>query len=225
MRASIFYTPPADHPLTRATSIWLGRDAFTGARTREADAAIDPLIVTPARYGFHATIKAPFRLAEGTTLDALDAALAEFCAGRAPFVLPRLSIRRLGGFFALVTETPPPALAALEKDVVMQFDAFRAPLTEAEIRRRRPERLTARQRDLLDRWGYPTVLEEFRFHMTLSGDVAEKNRDEAERVIRDHIGDAEGTALVFDRLALFVEPEPDAPFTIRSVHPFGAAPR
>ena len=36
-----------------------------------------------------------------------------------------------------------------------------------------PARLTPRQRNYLDAWGYPYVLDEFRPHFTLSGALAE----------------------------------------------------
>ena len=44
-----------------------------------------------------------------------------------------------------------------------------APQVSAEIARRRPDTLTSRQRELLAIYGYPYVIDEFRFHLTLTG--------------------------------------------------------
>ena len=72
MRVAIYATPPAGAALTRAAALWLGRDAFVGEATRESDAEIDPVVAEPARYGFHATMRAPFRIAEGFDLADVD---------------------------------------------------------------------------------------------------------------------------------------------------------
>ena len=70
--------------------------------------------------------------------------MARFAAGTAAVVVPRLTLARLGGFFALVPGTRTPALHALADDVVMAFDDFRAPATEAELARRNQAPLTRR---------------------------------------------------------------------------------
>src|SRR5690606_24575986 len=73
MRYAIYFTPERDHPLTRKAAQWLGRDAFGGETLPPSSAAplsaAEVAFQTAAarRYGFHATLKAPFRLAEGTS--------------------------------------------------------------------------------------------------------------------------------------------------------------
>src|SRR5215471_9962322 len=115
MRVAIYYTPRADHPLTRAAALWLGRDAFTGQPlpTPPAD-AIDVSSVTaePRRYGFHATMKAPFRLPRDRTLAELDRVLAAFCARIVPIKAMQLKIERLGSFFALTPASNDGAVVA-----------------------------------------------------------------------------------------------------------------
>src|SRR6516165_8839808 len=104
MRFAIYYTPPADHPLTTAVALWLGRDAFTGRpQPTPPDATVDVGTITaePRRYGFHATMKAPFRLPRDRGLAELDRVLAAFCAAIAPVKAMQLKIERLGSFFAL----------------------------------------------------------------------------------------------------------------------------
>lgn len=224
MRAAIYYTPGSATDLARLAATWLGRDAFTGEVARAADPWRDARVAEPARYGFHATLKAPFRLAAGTTLDGLSEALAAFCAARAGLMIRRLVIGRLGGFLALVPAAPEPALGALEAEVVRAFEPFRAPLTAEEVALRHPTRLTARQRAYLERWGYPFVLDEFRFHMTLTGSLADEDAPAAERALADHFGAVLDRPLLLEGVGLFVEGEAGVPFRVHAFHLFGANP-
>ncbi|HEY6496423.1 MAG TPA: DUF1045 domain-containing protein [Trebonia sp.] len=208
---------------------WLGRSvarhqvtpSVPDGWTRDA---VDAITVDARRYGFHGTLKAPFRLADGRTAEELDAAVARFAADRAGAVIPRLTLARLGGFFALVPGAQAPELHALADDVVTAFDDFRAPPTEAELARRRPESLTARQGQLLAEWGYPYVLDEFRFHLTLTDRIPEERRPVVEQTLSDWFEPSLGADLAVDVLALFTEAEPGAPFTLRAVHALRPAP-
>ncbi|HEY1699743.1 MAG TPA: DUF1045 domain-containing protein [Trebonia sp.] len=185
---------------------------------------VDAITVSARRYGFHATLKAPFRLAADRTPQDLQVALERFAAQRAAVTVPRLSLACLGGgFFALVPGAAAPELYALAADIVAGFDRFRAPATDAEIARRDPDRLTPRQRELLHAWGYHYVLDEFRFHLTLTDPVPVPRRPETERVLRDWFAASIGAALTVDALALFTEAEPGAPFRLQAVYPLQAA--
>lgn len=221
MRAAIYFTPPADAPLTRAAAEWLGRCPFGDESVLESGAGADPLVEAAARYGFHATLKAPFRLAEGTDLAELGASLENFCATRRAVTIPRLMIGELGAFFAFVPEAAPPGLAELERAVVTNFEPFRAPLSSAELARRGPERLGERQRHNLERWGYPHVLDDFRFHMTLTGPVEPERRQFVRKRLERHFQAFDRRPLTIDRLAVFIEPEPGAAFRVHSIHSFG----
>lgn len=222
MRAAIYYTPPPGSALTRAAAQWLGRDAFVGEPTRPPDATIDPIVADPARYGFHATIRAPFRIAEGCDLADLDERLARFAASRAEVRLPAIEIARLGPFFALVPAARSDALAELEAAALETFEPFRAPLTAAEIARRRPESLSERQRGYLLDWGYPHVLDDFRLHLTLTGPVEETQTRAVGAMLAERFAAFDGAPLSIDALAIFIEPAPDRPFRVHSLHPFGA---
>ena len=208
---------------------WLGR-SVSGAPvtpgvpvgwTREA---VDAMTASARRYGFHATVKAPFRLADGRTPAELDAALARFAANCACVAVPRLSLARLGGFFALIPGAEAVELHALADEVVTGFDGFRAPATEAELARRAPASLTARQRELLKAWGYPYVLDEFRFHLTLTDRIPEGQRSAVERTLTGWFAASIGATVPVDALALFAEAEPGAPFTLHAVHPLQPVP-
>ena len=209
---------------------WLGR-SIAGNPVKPAipegwtRPVIDAMTVSARRYGFHGTLKAPFRLAAGRTLEELNAAAARFAATSAAAVVPRLSLARLGGFFALVPGAEAPGLHALADAVVRDFDEFRAPPTEGEVARRNPAALTARQRELLTQWGYPYVLDEFRFHLTLTDRVPEGEHPGVQRTLTDWFAPLLGASLPVDALAVFAEAEPGAPFMLHAVHPLQQAPQ
>ncbi len=221
MRAAIYFTPPPDDPLTLVAARWLGRDAWSDRATREPDPALDPLVAEPARYGFHATIRAPFRLWDGATLDDVSTALRRVASGLRPFTLSSLKLARLESFLALVPGEAPFELAELEKTVLAAFEPFRAPLTPDEVARRRPDDLSPRQRANLDRWGYPHANEDFRFHMTLSGSLSPADLDGTQARLLAHLGRLDGAPRWIDSLCLFVEPSPGAPFVVRECVTFG----
>ncbi len=228
MRYALYFTPPRDHPLTVACSRWLGRDAFTGEETDiTGKPGLDAVELSdwtaePRRYGFHATLVAPFRLGsdfgERDVLRAADA-LADGCA---PFALS-LAIARLGNFLALVPARSNTEVEALAGTAVDRFDLLRASLTDSEITRRRPERLSERQRAYLLRHGYPYVKEEFRFHMTLTGPVSEKEADRIEPALHEILAPLLASPVEIDSVAVFTEPEAGAPFTVHSIHRLDAA--
>jgi putative phosphonate metabolism protein len=179
-RHAIYFAPPQGSALARFGADWLGWDAAAGER-REGFAVPglplqrEALVEAPRRYGFHATLKAPFRLSDGHGEGDLDAAARSVAAGCGRFEL-RLQVAAVGGFLALVPDEAPPALAALEEAVVTGLDAFRAPGDAAEIVRRRMVGLDAVEEENLRRWGYPYVLRRFRFHMTLTGPLPPEAR-------------------------------------------------
>lgn len=169
-RYALYYAPPEGSALDRLGKDWLdGRVSVPGiAPDRVAD-----LTAVPRVYGFHGTLKPPFVLRDGGQEEGLLRAVRLFNAGHTAFPLPPLRVRALGRFLALVPETDSPALAALASDCVRAFDSFRAPPSEAELARRRAKSLTQRQEDNLAAWGYPYVMDDFRFHLTLTGPLEE----------------------------------------------------
>lgn len=171
-RYAVYYTPEPGTPLAEFGADWLGWDSAKGAaRTHPVMDGLDmaQITATPRKYGFHGTIKPPFRLADGMTAEALADALATLCADAAPVTLDGLHLARLGRFLALVPTGDASALAGLAARAVKELDIFRAPATDAELAKRRAARLSPAQDAHLVQWGYPYVLDEFRFHLTLSG--------------------------------------------------------
>jgi putative phosphonate metabolism protein len=223
MRIAVYFTPPADHPLVRTAASWLGRDAFSGARVRRGpvagfdDAELDALTAVPRRYGFHATLKPPFRVAADHSLDEIRASLAAFCRDRASLTIPALRLAEIGPFFALTAGEAEDEIGAFADAVVRTFEPFRAPLTEAGMAPRRPERLTERQRGNLLDWGYPHVFEDFRFHMTLTGPVPAEHRIRMAWLLRERFASFIGKPLTIDALSLFRESAPPGDFVVDTV--------
>lgn len=207
-RYAIYYAPPAGSFATRAAT-WLGWDVDGGcAVAQPAIDGIDLAAATraPRKYGFHATVKAPFRLAPGCSADDLAGALAALAGQLAPVTVQGLRYERMAGrFLALRPDGDETALLALGGEVVARLDAFRAPLSETERARRNPASLSTRQRDLLERFGYPYVLEDFRFHLTLSDDLSAAELDVLEPAARDWFAPVLPTPFEIGALCLFGE--------------------
>jgi hypothetical protein len=105
-------------------------------------------------------------------------------------------------------------LERLAGDCVSAFDAFRAPLKPEDRARRNPSRLTLRQCDYLDRWGYPYVMEEFRFHMTLTGRLDDPRHATVLAMLRDRFATIGIERLAVDAIALFRQDNKNARFRI-----------
>ncbi len=202
------YFAPASGAFADFAASWLGWDADM-AQTRDhpvIDGLPQPaaaLTDTPRKYGFHGTIKPPFHLAPGTDEAGLRLAVTALAARLGPVQLPGLSLVDLHGFVALTPLGDTTALAALAADVVMTLDPFRAPPSPQEIARRKPDRLTQRQRALLARWGYPYVMDEFQFHLTLTGSLPPADSAATLRALRPHLDPLLPRPFVLSDLALF----------------------
>lgn len=214
-RIALYYAPGTDDPLHQRASAWLGRDAVSGAEIPQpAIAGIDIAEVTAdARgYGFHATLKPPFRV-QGD-IQAVLQTTRDFAARTAAFTLPPLQITDLDGFLALREAAPCPPLQALADGAVAALDPHRAPATEAEIARRKPEKLSPRQREYLEAWGYPYVFAEWRFHMTLTRRLTPAEKAIILPAVTDALGDTPAISRTVTDICIFAQAAPGAPFTI-----------
>ncbi|GAB5468054.1 MAG: DUF1045 domain-containing protein [Rhodospirillales bacterium] len=170
-RFAVFYLPP-EGALADFGAGWLGWDVARGKAAPRLDLpGLDAATLTPRKYGFHGTLKPPFRLVEGRGPVDLATAVERLAGTLAPARCAGLQIRCLGRFLALTPKGPSDALARIASLCVRELDGFRAPAGEAELARRRKAGLSQRQEALLTRWGYPYVMEEFRFHLTLTGNL------------------------------------------------------
>lgn len=208
-RYAIYYTPRAGR-FARATAEWLGWDVATAQPVAHPvlpglDWPVGDLTRAPRKYGFHGTIRAPFRLAEGATAAKVAQTVDDMARALPPVHLDGLTLQRIKGFLALTPTGEESDLLRLGAEVVSRSDSLRAPLTEAEIARRRPDRLTPRQRQLLDVWGYPYVMEEFQFHLTLTDELPEAVADAVAPVLADWLAPVLPRPFVIEDLCLMGE--------------------
>ena len=212
-RYAAYWAPPADSALWRLGCGWLGRDPETG-QDLELPEARRAITADARRYGFHATLKPPFALADGTTEAGLVAAMARLARNFTPFLIPCLELTDLDGFLALCPPDRPQPLHALADACVAGLEPFRRPADAAEIARRRPERLGAQERAALVRWGYPHVFETFRAHLTLTARLEAGARQEVAAELRHFLAPLPAGPVLVDQIALFKEPAPGAPFRL-----------
>jgi hypothetical protein len=188
----------------KAAAQWLGTSSrkIAGISTAE----MEKLLQAPIHYGFHATIKPPFRLKTGYTLNDVEKELATFTKELQPLFLPPLEIARIDNFFCLRPVSGSTAINNLAAEVVRRFDHFRQPSEEKELARRRSVGLSDRQEHLLLKWGYPYVLDEFRFHLSLTGKIDNDRHVEPLRCELSNMFDQVIQEPVnFDGLSLFVQ--------------------
>src|SRR5688572_28773113 len=107
MRYAICFTPPSDTDLWRFGSSAVGYDSATHQPLAfpDHDLWTEPWFAsaqtTPARYGFHATLKAPFELAPEATEALLLERAAAFGGRHMPIGLPGMEVVLLDSFVAL----------------------------------------------------------------------------------------------------------------------------
>jgi putative phosphonate metabolism protein len=226
-RYGIYFAPAATSELWALATAWLGRDALTEAAV-EADIADltfarrFALTNSARRYGFHATLKAPMALDAKLEGKDLDRALKAFAATVAPVDIGPIVLRPIEGFLALVPDVQSQALTDFVQKIVADFDGFRAPVSEADRAKRiAASKLTPRQIELLDQFGYPYVMEQFRFHMTLTDRLKPEDQAEVAAAAAQWFAPVAGKDLLLDRLVLFHEAEPGAPFKRLRDYPLG----
>lgn len=187
-RYAIYYTAPQG-ALATFGAAWLGWDIATGKSVDHpiVDGLPEPISeITgiPRKYGFHGTIKPPFRLADGKNSDDLINAISALADNLSPVTLPGLELTKLGSFLALTPVGDQTKLIELAAGVVRNLDHFRRPLSDEDLARRRKARLSPRQEQNLLQWGYPYVMQDFRFHLTLTGRLARSDAKQVETALR-----------------------------------------
>ena len=215
VRIALYYAPLPDDPLTGLSSAWLGRDPLTNAPVAQpAVDGIGEITAEPRVYGFHATLKPPMRLAEGTHWTGIMAAVRAVVAAIAPFELPTLAVADLFGFLALRETQPCPPLQALADACVEQLDSFRAPPSAEELARRRRAKLSAEQEAMLLRWGYPYVFETWFFHMTLTRRLSDAEKTVIRPAAEAWFAPALAVARRVEDVCVFTQAAEGAAFTL-----------
>ncbi len=232
-RYAVYFAPGQNDLWWDAGSHWLGRCALTGQALTQpvvdgfSVAQFAQLTQAPRRYGWHATLKAPFVLAKDCTLAELQNELSALARRHRAFELPSLVVSQMDGFLGLRIDGDDHAVQHIAANCVTGLHAFAAPLPPSEWVRRRGKGLSARQEQLLQDWGYPFVLDQFRFHFSLTGSLTGALTDVLADVTPTHVDALKLAAQQhfaalppcrFDQLALFEEARPGAPFAWVSSH-------
>lgn len=206
-RYAIYYAPEPGSALDTFGQTWLGhrgRDALAGAIGNKIQVSTDriwELTETPRRYGFHGTLKPPFELNPANRPQGLIEAAQVFARSRGPIELPPLELAVIGKFIALTPIAESAALERLAAACVRAFEGFRMPLSKQQEDDYKLNKLTVHQEQMLEHWGYPYVMEEFRFHISLT----------------DRIDDDTERQSVMDLLSALAKPMLGQPILIRDL--------
>lgn len=222
-RYALYFAPHKSTDLHLFGSVILGRTPSM-PRIEHPDSSFSnrarwkSLTKEPAHYGFHATLKAPFELNPEFTEQQLLSAVDTFAKQHAPIPLDTLAPRRLSHFLALTLDEQPQILTEFALLCVELFEAYRQPLSTEDIQRRLSQPLTPRQKEFLESYGYPYVGDEYRFHMTLSGELPTDAEDYEQWVCTNYqqIVKAEP---ILDQIAVFTQPDRETAFTLLSMYP------
>ena len=219
-RFAIYYAPEPFSKFHALGSAWLGRDTQTGkvlsqpSIDRMTAKRFFKLTESARHYGFHATLKPPFRLKCGMKQNLLKQAIKEICENITPFSI-QLDIHLLGKFFALMLPKKNPGIQKLAEAMVRDIDVFRGPSTSKEIKARREKGLSRKENQNLVTWGYPYVFSEFQFHMTLTDRI---QSSEEQAIIYDalqsHFEDFLKKDITIEEVCLFHQINRQAPFTL-----------
>ena len=219
-RVALYYAPCRSDALSKAGVAWLGRDAELGVAMPHPDVAgLAGVTETPRLYGFHATLRPPMRLAAGW--EAFIGAAADAATALAPFALPRLVVADLDGFLALREVAPCPDLHRLADRCVQASDPHRLRPDAAELARRRRAGLSAEEEALLLRWGYPHVMQRWRFHMTLTRRLNAAEMAQYRPAAEQHFAQALAAPRHVSNIAVFTQAAEAGPFLIAERLPLG----
>jgi hypothetical protein len=221
-RYSVYFAPPPQSAWWQAGSQWLGRcaagnavlamPAIKGMSEDEWQSAR----AAPRRYGWHATLKAPFILAPDTSVNLLATTLSTLAQSMQAFDMPLMQVVLMDDFLALVPQVESEKANTVAARCVVELQSLAATLSESELKRRRQAGLSAEQDAMLLRWGYPFVLEHYRLHFSLTGSLKNFSQHQIENLLaaaQDWFAVLPPCRL--DSLALFVEPSPGADFMLQ----------
>ncbi|MBL4599552.1 MAG: DUF1045 domain-containing protein [Rhizobiaceae bacterium] len=201
-RYGLYFKPKAGSALAEFEDKW-----FAANRPNE-------IIGIPKRYGLHATLKAPFKLDEQHSFDELFAAIKQLSVDFSPIYVGALAQRKIESFLALVPKSNCPDLDQLAFDCVRMIDPYRAPIEARELERRRAVSLNLEEEKMLAQWGYPYVKDSFRFHITLTGNLHEKQVENIQPELDDLLKPVLSEPLIIEDICLVGDPGEGKPFRL-----------
>lgn len=227
-RYAVYYVPPNDSELAAFGRQWLGMDIETGNPVPQTVVdGIEPerlhqLTESPRLYGFHGTLKPPFYLAPRTTLNGLLSAARTFAKSVKPIEIPALELAVIGKFLALTSTVSSAELEALASECVRTLEVYRTRLTPQQMAQYRQNKLTVHQEQMLEHWGYPYVLEEFRFHISLTNRIDDdEERAKIQHTVRRLCRPLLGKTVPVSEIVVCGQKRWDKPMTVIERIPFG----
>ena len=219
-RYAVYYAPEKGSILAELGNHWLGRDPELNkslsppySKNLSVD-LFEKYTRTPKRYGFHGTLKAPFRLHDAANFVDLDFALEKLAGTLTKVRTEALRLKEFSNFFALVPSGACEAINGISARCVEELDVFQRPLESYELERRRLAGLTPAQDANLVKWGYPYVFDEFRFHLTLTGNVPEGLRTDFREHIVGWMAPVFSNPFEVTEICLFGDPGGGLPFRL-----------
>jgi len=182
-RYALSYVPEQGSPLADFGRSWLGRDIDTAEQHEQPEiegiskARLQELTHWRRSDGLHGVLKPPFQLNEGSSFNGLMDTAHLFAKFLDKVEIPQLEVNIIGKFIAL---TPTIASRQLAGACVRVFEGYRQPIRIDMDQRYRHDKLTVYQKRMLKHWGYPYVMEEFRFFIPLTDRI--EDDEERERV-------------------------------------------
>jgi Protein of unknown function (DUF1045) len=220
-RYAIYFAPLPDSPWWQAGSAWLGRCAARQENIPQP--VVNGVSATeffertaaPRRYGWHATLKAPFFLHANSDLSAIRLSMRTLSQRLQPFDMPAFQVIQLDNFLALVPKTQSEGITTIANACVTDLHPHAQALSALDLQRRRQASLSPREDALLLRWGYPYVMECFRFHCSLTGSLQGLENEQIQ-ALHDAANEWFGSLPPrrFESLALFAEPVAGADFKL-----------
>lgn len=204
MRYAVYFCPAPGSALHAFGNDWLA----TARVPSIAPERLQVLLADVRRYGWHATLAAPFGLAAHARHEDLHRCVADMAARTPAFALP-LQLDTLAGFLALRPSGDAQAIDELAAHCVRNLHALRTPLTQAAWKRRAAA-LDDTERTLFRQYGYPYVLERYRFHLTLSAPATADEEQALRTYLLPKLGDT--ACAQIDALTICREPAPGAAF-------------
>ncbi len=217
-RYAIYYIPDNCSELSHFGRSWFGYDPDAGNCKREYygldTSLVERITYKPARYGLHATLKAPFNLKLGYDVESLLSTLEGFAKNRKAFEIDSLKYGLHGGCLSLTVDEGEHKINQFASQCVLGFEDFRAPLSMKERTRRLEEKLSLHQRLMLEELGYPYVLSEFRFHITLSSRLSDQEYDSVIRALIPTLESICMKPLKINQVSLLGDPGNEKPFEL-----------
>ena len=223
-RYAIYYAPEPGSPLDVFGRNWFDKNTNGNA---QAIAKLNPkrlaeLSENSRRYGFHGTLKPPFGLNPSTRLESLLNAARIFATTMSPVEIPPLELAIIGKFIALTPTTQSAALEKLAAACVRAFESFRVPLSDEQLESYKLNKLTVHQEQMLEHWGYPYVMEEFRFHISVTDRIDDtREREEVMEALEHVAGPILGMPTTVREITVFSQSAMDQPMIPIERIPFG----